>query len=84
VLKNPLLRSMLLQCDRYDDRDGQVNIKIETSALLQQAVYLQVNDHIDFPGGHSSLDLAGFLAEIWTNATENSNSIVAQVRTFSQ
>jgi hypothetical protein len=44
VLRNPLLKGLVLQSERYDGHAGQINVRIEPSVLITQGVFVAVND----------------------------------------
>jgi hypothetical protein len=84
VLKNGLIRSLLLESDRYDTDIGKIFTRIEPSVALIPGMFIQVNDHATFGGGTTSHAVSQSLSDRWTRASENANLIVAKMRSLTE
>jgi hypothetical protein len=82
IMKNPLVRALVMQSDRYDTRAGRIVTRIEPSLIITQGLFIQVNDHFDLPSGTTAMEVADNLAGMCNSASENANSIISHIRSL--
>lgn len=83
LLKDVGMRSVVAEGQRPDGAVGYIRVTVEPSARYERAVYIQVNDHFNYPteeGRYSSAAAAvDSLAKVWAESLKRSASIRAGV-----
>lgn len=81
LLDKPGLRSLIIEeSSRRDGRPGYVRVKVEPSPTIEQAVFIQVNDHYELPDTqNSAVQMMKVLDDCWVNSISRSNEIIENI-----
>jgi hypothetical protein len=82
VVKNPLLRSMRMLSERTDGHHGSVNVTIEPSLRITPGVFLQVNDHFEFPDNEPVTAATGVLNSVFQDSLARAEKIMQHLLTL--
>jgi hypothetical protein len=83
VLKQPGLRSLLIEGARDDDSKGYIHIKVEPSARVHPGLYVGVNDHYEITDpapAEGASRILKILGEQWSNAQSRFETLHGWVR----
>lgn len=83
VLKEPGMRSVIVEGQRTDGRKGYIQVRVEPSSAFARGIHVHVNDHYELEpekqGLHGTSDATQILVERWRDSLAQSHAVALEI-----